>query len=226
MNNEELFLKFVNLKEIKLPKKNEISYRDIDQGNLSLLIEDSHFKLSNELISPKGGYHINCNIFTKLDKMKDLHLNVEEIMNFKFTRIKSNTKIRTFLKNLSLNVDILKNTLDINSAAAITKLHFTVNEKNEISRKELDIELFINSKYKINIYFIDAIGYKEKVTFYTEACNNNKNMVEKFFNSDFDKEILAKMVGYQAMLESGIEIQDINIESVKDYVELAEIVDF
>lgn len=226
MNNEELFLKFVNLKEIKLPKKNEISYRDIDQGNIGLSIEDLHFKLSNELISPIGGYHINCNIFTKFDKMKDFHLKVEKILHFKFSRIKSNTKLRSFLKNLSLNVDVLKNTLDINSAAAISKLNFTVNEHNEISRKELNIELFINSKYKINILFIDAKGYKEKVVFYTESCNNNKDMVEKIFNSDFDKDVLTKMVAFQAMLESGIEIQEINLSSVKDYVELAEIVDF
>lgn len=226
MNNEELFLNFANLKEIKLPKKNEISYRDIDQGSLSLLIEDSHFKLSNALIPPKGGYHINCNIFTRFDKSEDFYFNFEEIMNFRFTRIESNTKIRAFLKNLSLNIDVLKNTLDINSSAAIAKLNFTVNEHNEISRKELNIELFINSKYKINISFIEAIGYEEKVTFYTESCNNNKNMVEKFFNSNFDKEVLTKMVGYQAMLESGIELQDINIESVKGYLDLAEIVDF
>jgi len=226
MNNEDLFLKFVNLKEIKLPKKNEISYRDIDQGNIGLSIENSHFKLSNELISSIGGYHINCNIFTRFDKSEDFYFNFEEIMNFRFTRIKSNTKIRSFLKNLSLNIDVLKNTLDINSSAAIAKLNFTVNEHNEISRKELNIELFINSKYKINISFIEAIGYEEKVTFYTESCNNNKNMVEKFFNSNFDKEVLTKMVGYQAMLESGIELQEINLSSVKDYVELAEIVDF
>lgn len=226
MTSEELFLNFSNLKEIKLQRNSEEYYREVNSSTLSISLAGSIFSVSCELIFPLGGYNINSNFYYGFEDAKDFNLNVEKIMAFNFENVHQNEKIKRFLSNLDSSVKVLKNTLNIIDASLYAKIVFDVNEKNTIYKKDLFIELFINKKYSLDISFFEKENESEIVKFLVKSTKYKNKNFEQSFTSEFDKDILTKFIAYQAMIDSEIELEDIDIDSAKKYIEIAEMIDY